>query len=137
MIRSFPQASLPAKERSVFMLTIRKEQMDAFSHAALRIFECRMVAHLNRHFPKRCAKLGEDGVREWIRYGIERARTYGIVSERDVCKYIDVMFVYGRDFDTDRRRPWAGQILNDPVIMPPAVRTNRLFRAARGSPPPS
>ncbi|NQU76002.1 MAG: hypothetical protein HQ546_06810 [Planctomycetes bacterium] len=112
-------------------MIIRKAQMEAFSRAAENAFADRMVGHVNEFFPKRCAALGQDGTSEAIYYGIKRAKTYGIVIERDVCKYIDVMFAYGRDFDVDPKQAWAGRILNDPAIDDPAVRIKRLMAAAK------
>ncbi|MBZ5626545.1 MAG: hypothetical protein LAQ69_48870 [Acidobacteriia bacterium] len=93
------------------MLVIRQQQMAAFAQAAVKSFDDRVVIHLNKFFPEQCGTLGEPQLREFIRYGVERANTYGIVAERDVCKYIDLMAVFGRDFDTDPRLRWAGVIL--------------------------
>ena len=114
-------------------MKIRSEQMAAFSQAAVRGFEDRMVAHVREFFPGRCESLGEEKTRETIRYGIARAEAYNIVVERDVCKYIDVMFAYGRDFDTNPKLPWAGAILNDPAVTCPTTRANRVFEAATDS----
>lgn len=98
------------------MLKIRKEQNDEFAKAALKRFEESMVVHLNKFFPEECNLLGADGTREAIRYAVERAAGYGIVSERDVCIYTDVMFVFGRDFDKSPELRWAGRILNDKSV---------------------
>jgi hypothetical protein len=49
-----------------------------------------------------------------VRHGIQRAKVYGIKSRRDVCKYIDLMIVFGRDFDTNKRTGWAREILKRP-----------------------
>jgi len=113
------------------MMRIREEQMEAFSTKARATFENRMVLHLRRFFPQHCEALGEDGIRETIRHGIERARSYAIVAERDVCKYIDLMFGFDRDFDTDEGLPWARKILTDDAIGDSTVRTNALFRQAK------
>jgi hypothetical protein len=112
-------------------MKLRREQMQAFSRAADRSFEQRMFGHVNRHFPKRCAELGEADVREYIRHGMQRARSYDIVSERDICKYVDLMFVYGRDYDTNPKYPWAAEILNDRRTTGPTARTSRLFEAGK------
>jgi len=112
------------------MFTIRKEMKDTFDADIRRRFENRMVEHGNRFFPQQCRELGEAGVRDWIRLGIARAGRYGIVAERDVCKYIDVMFVYGANFDSDSRYPWAAEILNAAPVNP-THKTDRLFETAR------
>ncbi len=90
-----------------------------------------MVVHLNKHFPKNCAALGEAGVREAIGAGIASAKKYGIVSERDVCKYINLMFAFGRDFDVDPKLPWAAQILRTRVYESPGDRMRALYETAK------
>jgi hypothetical protein len=104
--------------------------MEVLSKAALKSFEERMMAHLANFFSRQCAKIGEEKTREAIHQGIKKAKQYGIVSEHDVCIYIDVMFEYGSDFDVDAKLPWASQILTDPEMPTPAYRINRLFDAA-------
>ena len=110
------------------MLTIRKEQMAVFAQAEIRKFEDRVVIHLNKFFPRQCEALGDSKLRETIRYGIKRAATYGITAARDVRKYIDAMVALGRDFDTDRRLPWAGEILRARAIS--GIKMAKLIRTA-------
>ena len=96
------------------MLRIRAEQFQLLSHAEVENFEEWMVAHLKRFFPVQCRAVGDSRLRETIQTGIERAARYQITARRDVCKYIDLMVVFGRDFDTDRRYPWANTISSYP-----------------------
>src|SRR5687768_3870557 len=77
-------------------VVIRPAHMSTLSEASVERFETSMVVHLNKCFPDQCRALGEPRVRETIRYGIERASVYGITAQRDVCKYIDLMFVFGQ-----------------------------------------
>jgi hypothetical protein len=92
---------------------VRKEQMDAFGELMRKGFEDRMVVHLNEVLPSRSAELGEEKLREEIRFGMESAASYEIVTERDVARYIDLMFLLGRDFDASPATPWARPILTD------------------------
>lgn len=112
------------------MFTLRSQHTEAFDQDIRRRFENRMVAHLNQFFPARCQALGEPAVREWISHGIGRAAGYGIVAERDACKYIDVMFVFGRDFDIDPLNPWAAPILTARAV-DPTDKANHLLQTAR------
>ena len=112
-------------------MVIRQEQMSAFQEDANADFENRMVVHLNKCFPAECQALQEAGVRKTIRYGIDQAAKYDVKAERDVCKYIDVMMVYGRDFDTREDLPWAPRILNDQVLRNSTARMDNLFVAAK------
>jgi hypothetical protein len=113
------------------MLQIRPEQMQSLSTYTICKFEDRMVLHLNKYFPEQCKKLGEDGTRKAVRYGLQRAAGYEITSERDVCIYIDVMFEFGRNFDLDPRLPWASEILNDEGLAgEPSEKVNELYDTA-------
>jgi len=111
------------------MLTTRRQQLAVFSQVELREFEDWMLVHLRKFFPAQCAAAGDEGVREMARHGIERAGVYGIKSRRDVCKYIDLMTVFGRDFDTDKRHRWAREILKQRGK--PDAKMESLLRAAK------
>ena len=112
-------------------MIIRQGQMTALSQVCRRDFEDSMASHLRRCFPRECKQLGEKKTKGEIRYGIDRASAYGIALERDVCKYIDLMFVYGRDFDRDPGLPWASRILEDVTFPDATTRTERLFGEAK------
>ena len=111
-------------------MKLRRQQVEAFSEAAAKSFEDRMVDHVGRFFPDDCERLGER-VRQEVRYGIERAESYGLRSRRDICKFLDVMFAFGRDFETKRKFRWADEILHDPAVVDPAVRAGRLLDEAQ------
>ena len=111
------------------MLRIRSQQLAVFSQAEARKFEEWTVAHLKRFFPKQCAATSETRLCEAIGYGIQRSATYGITAKSDVCRYIDLMIVFGRDFDTDKKLPWAGEILGS--RNGPGVRIRTLQKAAQ------
>ena len=112
------------------MLTIRKEQIAALSAAEVRKFIDRVVTHVRKFFPDQVEALGEEKTRENIRYGITRAAAYGISAEREVCRYIDVMFALRRDFDNDPTFGFASEILRDRNVKGSADRIKRVYRAA-------
>lgn len=95
------------------MLIIRKEQDEKLAQVHLAVFEDRMIAHINMHFPSHYEALGEENCRELIRFGIERGATHDFVSERNVCKYIDLMLCFSVEFDIDPKQEWASKILAD------------------------
>jgi hypothetical protein len=113
------------------MLTLRKEQLAVFGPIGKKAFEDRMLSHLKKIFPEQSGTLGEPKLRETIQYGTQRAAAYRIISERDVCKYIDLMILYGRDFDKDPNQPWAQSILQNQAIRNPTSKIERLYRAAK------
>jgi hypothetical protein len=111
------------------MWTIRQGQVDAFKQVATNNFESRMVEHIAKFFPKQLVALGEQTARQTIQYGIQRAEAYGIVAERDVCKYVDLVFLFGRDFD--KEYVWAQNALTDEEVPEPAVRIGDLYELAK------
>jgi hypothetical protein len=112
------------------MLAIRKEQMALFVASEIEKFENRVIAHLRKHFPRKCDALGESKIRRIIQHGIKQAASYDIRAERDVCKYIDLMFAFGRNFDKDTMLLWPAAILNDRTILDSKMKMERLFEAA-------
>jgi hypothetical protein len=87
-------------------MVIRSEQMNQMRQLLVGRFENRVIEHLRRCFPRKCAARTESGVREEIRHGIHKARGYGFETELEICKYINLMFLLGRDFDV-KSEPWA------------------------------
>jgi hypothetical protein len=84
-------------------------------------FEDWTIAHLKQFFPVQSSAMAANQLRDLVQSGIRRAASYGVTKHRDVSKYIDLMIVFGRNFDTDFRHPWAGEILrrrgNSQVMM--------------------
>jgi hypothetical protein len=113
------------------MLTIRKEQIAVFGPLGKKVFEDRMLTHLKKFFPEQSESLGEPKLRETVQYGTQRAAAHSIISERDVCKYIDLMILYGRDFDKDPNLPWAQSILRNQALRNPSAKIERLLEAAK------
>jgi hypothetical protein len=112
------------------MFTIRTEQLQALSASQASSFDNRMRLHLEKFFPEQCGALDEARIIEAVHYGIARASTYGLISERDVCKYVDLMFALGRDFDTDPQFDWVQPMLTDANTPDPGARIELLYDAA-------
>lgn len=112
------------------MLTIRQEQLDDLQKGSLRNFKDRMIEHIAKFFPKQLTALGETKARDLVQYGIEHAAQFGIETERDVCLYIDLMVVFGRDLETSDKLPCASRILHDKYTDFPAHKIDVLYDAA-------
>ena len=112
------------------MLKIRQEQLEIFEQAALKRFEDRLLEHVEKFFPQSYQILGEAQTRKVIRYGIEQAENYALVSERDVCLYINLMFMLGSDFDKDMQWPKVAAILEDKTITDSSTRIDQLYDEA-------
>jgi hypothetical protein len=112
------------------MFKMRPEHVDAFIKDGARRFENELLQRLRQQFPQKCDLLNENVLREEIRYAIQRARSYGITAERDICLYADVAFALGRDFDRDPTCPWAQRILNSREPASPSARIDWLHSLA-------
>lgn len=112
------------------MFNLRKEQLKIFETVAAKEFEERAIAGLRERAPDQCAKLGDAELANLVRYGAERAKSYGIVAEPDVCKYLGVMLQLGSDFDRNPQYPWAARTLNDAGLGDPSARVSRLAAEA-------
>lgn len=112
------------------MLVIRKEQHAALGPIGKKALEGRVVVHLKKAIPQKVEALGKPKVRETIQYGPQRAASYRMTSERDVCKYIDLMVFYGRDFDENSGLPWTQTVLQNQHIRNPSSTIERPYKAA-------
>lgn len=111
------------------MLRIRPEQVPSIAPGNPAFID-RMVSHLRRHFSRDCAALDDDGLRELIEQGRVKAGRYGVRAEQDVCKLLNLMFIFGRDFDQDPAFAWARAYLDAAAQQGPTLQINRLYRRA-------
>ena len=109
------------------VLVIRDDQMRAIGQA---MFQGWMRDHLRRYFPDQCSRMDQPALRRAISDGIAKAHSHGFVNEADCCRYVDMMFALGRNFDTDPALPWAADILSDFSITDPSTRIEMLHEAA-------
>ena len=109
------------------MLQIRAQQMTALEQAVLKTFEKEMVEHLKKFSPQHCEVMSEPRVRSVIQLGMARAKTYGFTNRGPVRFYLEMMFMFGTDFDTDPLLPWVAKILNDTAMPDQMKQADRLY----------
>jgi hypothetical protein len=101
------------------MLVIRKSQMEVFEKIAVRRFEDGLLDHLRTFFPAHAATLGDQQLGRVIRYGLQRAQSRNVQTERGVYQYLALMFMLGSLFDEDPQLPWAAA--QEPLTPPAAT----------------
>ncbi|MCP3135804.1 hypothetical protein [Pyxidicoccus xibeiensis] len=106
-------------------LTIRTAQMEVLAADLRQRFEDRLREDLVRYWPDACRELGDAGLRGRVREGVERAQAHGVSAQRDVLRFLNVVFALGPGFESDVRYPWAADILGAPGV-PAAVRMDQL-----------
>ena len=107
------------------MLLIREAQIQVLSGSRRESFIARCETHLRANFAG-CAALSPRELRTMVEQGTARALSYGIEAERDICKFLNLIAVFGWDFDL--RFQWARKTLRSEAG--PRLRLNRLYERA-------
>jgi hypothetical protein len=92
------------------MIVFRPEQFAAVSEGVLL---GQILDHLKTYFPDHCATLQHASLRAHVVDAMARARERGLTSDPHVCLFVDLVFLFGKDFDA---APWAAAILDDPSL---------------------
>lgn len=116
--------------------TITKGHHDAFSQQQRERFAREVFAQLRDRFQEECSGLNDTELETLIREGIDRARRYSIVAERDVAQYILLMVMHSRELDEE---PGVREILQANWIPAPdkIARVSRQLQAPSSAPPTS
>ncbi len=94
------------------MLIIRQQQMETFRKAALAAFETEMVLHCNEFSPHLYKVIGEKQMRVAVCRTIDRAYGHGFTNRGPIRLFIEMMLLFGSNFDTDPQYSWAAKILH-------------------------
>ena len=113
------------------MLVIRPAQLKALGEELDRRLEDRLeqrlMEHTARYFPEAIGGTLETS-RETVRNSMRRARSYGFDAPREICKFLNLQFRFGRDFDKDPLCAWAHATL--PCALPGVAKMERLYKIA-------
>jgi hypothetical protein len=112
------------------MLTIRKEQIKVFDEMAMKQFIESMVIHVKKHFPEESKPMDDEQLKNYIRDVISSGKKYGLVSERDICKYLNLTMHFGKDFDKNPENEWMKTMLMDGIEPNPSIRISKLYNEA-------
>ncbi len=81
-------------------MQIRKEQMDTFSQAELTKFETRIADFLYSEFPD-VQTIPQAELMPAIHEQVNKARSYGLETERQIANYVTTAWLLGQQFDTE------------------------------------
>jgi hypothetical protein len=109
------------------MLIIRQPQMAALSLNRERRFVEALARHSRRFFPRAAAALG-GGLEDALLEIAGRAESHGFRTQRQVARYLNLVFTFGLDFDRSSQTRWAARILES--SLPPAAKLDRLYAVA-------
>lgn len=94
-------------------MILRDDQIRALTQVTRKGFEQRLYEQLAKYWPDECARMGEWHVRRMIRNARHSAMTYGIETEYDILRFLNVMFAVGKDFESNPDCRWMVQQLED------------------------
>ena len=100
--------------------------MEALRRGSSITFEQSLAEHCRRFFPRISSALG-DNLPSSILEAIGRGRAHGFDTQRDLCKYINLVFTFGRDFDRSSLFPWASRICRS--ALPGPAKMEELYAA--------
>jgi hypothetical protein len=111
------------------MLTIREGQLLALQSSRLDEFRSKALAHLQESFPEECAAATLESLRSTIDLALDKTAKYAITSESDILRYLNFMFVCGRQFD--EKLSWASEVLDREDLEGPE-KVETLFELIKG-----
>ena len=94
-------------------LVIRREQVDEIMAVGLDEFYNNVVGHLRRVWPSETARMTPQEVGAWVRHGVDVGRGFGVTSEYDVARLVDLMLLLGPGLHADVKLPWCAEVLGN------------------------
>src|SRR5579859_6793848 len=92
-------------------MTIRIEQTNRMQDDAGERFIDKLMAHFGLIWPSKAKELGA-GYRTWLEAGVRAAKGYGIDTQQLSARFVNLWFVWGRDFEKQFGFEWANEIVN-------------------------
>lgn len=90
------------------------------------LFESEMLSEMKRIYPQKCFYTGEPPLRELIHEAVASAEAYSIQTMRGVALFVVLMFALGHGFAQDPLFPWISRTLQDPRVIGPDQRAERI-----------
>ncbi len=98
------------------MFVIRKHQMEALARSQEERFRQEMVDHVKTYFPEARARMNDAALHRHVAEVLDKASTFELTSRRDLCRFLNLTMVCGKDFDTARKTRWIhDKIMSCPV----------------------
>ncbi|MBC8951484.1 hypothetical protein [Xenorhabdus sp. PB62.4] len=83
--------------------------------------------HCNESYPYLDIKLGKDGSRKALEDAVEKAKNEGFDQRGAVQFYIDLLILFGTEFQTDPQYTWIKTILDNHSYLGQLEKTSLLY----------
>ena len=87
-------------------IIITEQQLKILEPYAYENYITELVEHCNECYPHLRTTMGEENLRQVLRDAVEKAEESGFTQKGSVQFYIDLLIVFGWDFETDPQYPW-------------------------------
>ena len=81
------------------MLVIRQKQLDSFLMGDEDKFVRFVAEHIRENHPQRVSECPENLLEQMVRFGLQRARSYGFERAEDLTAFVAVMFDIAPNFE--------------------------------------
>jgi len=108
-------------------MVIRDQQMAAFQEYARTAYHRELVARMKEFAPQLCRIIGDRGLDSVVGSGMKRAEKYGFTRRGPIRLFVELMFRFGSDFDSDPQLPWATRTLTASPHEHEMARADRLY----------
>jgi hypothetical protein len=105
---------------------VRREAPEGFAQSGVNRFEDYMLNRFLLLYPEKCGYVGEEALRRLVQNAVQRARRYGLTTERGATTLLGLMFLLGIGFDEDPKFEFASKVLNDASLADPNQKADRL-----------
>ncbi len=112
------------------MFKITERHKRAFEEVCAKDFERRMLEHFEELFPEEYERSSSEELLARIHEGIEKAASFGLLMEYDVCLFLTLMFALGAFWD-DPGEAHLRDALEEAGVEPSA-RIERAYALAMG-----
>lgn len=95
------------------MFTIRHQQIQILSKNSRVSFIHKMSEHLRHHFPEDTQSISNSVLHDKIDSALYSAASFGIDSDQDVCRYLNLSLYLGWSFLSDPEYAWVITMLSE------------------------
>ena len=94
-------------------ITITDQQLKILEPYAYENYITELVEHCDKKFPHLRKTMGEEKLRQTLRQSVEKAKKNGFTQRGPVRFYIEMLIIFGWDFESDPQYPWIKESLQN------------------------
>ncbi|CDL86714.1 hypothetical protein [Xenorhabdus cabanillasii] len=108
-------------------MELNEDQWNKLKKHAFNAYIDELVLHCNESYPYLEIKLGKEGLRKALEDAVEKAKNDGFDQRGAVQLYIDILILFGEEFQTDPQYSWIREILDNHAHLGQLEKTTLLY----------